>query len=97
MKFKAAFLWSAIGILLLVPCSVFGQLSEKEKQQQEQEKKQELERKTYGLIDEIAGGALVSNYPRTVRICWPQRPSYFGTTMNRAREISSGTRSTSSI
>lgn len=63
MKFKAAFLWSAIGILLLVPCSVFGQLSEKEKQQQEQEKKQELERKTYGLIDEIAGGALSLKLP----------------------------------
>jgi hypothetical protein len=44
---------------LIVNCgTVAAQISEKEKQEKEAERKQELERKTYSLVDEVAGGAL---------------------------------------
>jgi hypothetical protein len=47
-----------IGVMLAAAPALHAQLSEAEKQKQETERKQQLERKTYALVDEIAGGAL---------------------------------------
>jgi hypothetical protein len=47
-----------VGLLLASAPALHAQLSETEKQKQETERKQQLERKTYALVDEIAGGAL---------------------------------------
>jgi hypothetical protein len=65
MNLKSALLLSMLGVatLALPSFPVAAQLSEKEKQQQEQIKKQELDRKTYSLVDEIAGGALSLKLP----------------------------------
>src|SRR6185503_12083624 len=47
-----------IGVLVAAAPALRAQLSEKEKQEKEAEQKKQLERKTYALVDEIAGGAL---------------------------------------
>lgn len=43
--------------LLLISLSGFAQVSDKEKREKEAERKQQIERKTYVLVDEIAGAA----------------------------------------
>jgi hypothetical protein len=43
--------------LLLISLSAFAQVSDKEKREKEAERKQQIERKTYVLVDEIAGAA----------------------------------------
>lgn len=43
--------------------SAMAQVSEREKQEKEAERKQQLERKTYSLVEEIAGGALGLKLP----------------------------------
>jgi hypothetical protein len=59
MSIKAAISASVFcfSLLLLVSVSGFAQVSEKEKKEKEAERKQQIERKTYVLVDEIAGGA----------------------------------------
>lgn len=54
---------SFVSIVLLIPASVAAQVSEKEKAQQELDRKQQIERKTYGLVEEIAAGALGLKLP----------------------------------
>lgn len=49
--------------LALMSVSATAQVSEREKQEKEAERKLELERKTYSLIEEIAGGALGLKLP----------------------------------
>jgi hypothetical protein len=44
-------------LLLLISLSAFAQVSDKEKREKEAERKQQIERKTYALVDEIAGAA----------------------------------------
>jgi hypothetical protein len=44
-------------LLLLISISAFAQVSDKEKKEKEAERKQQIERKTYVLVDEIAGAA----------------------------------------
>jgi hypothetical protein len=51
-----------VSFLLLV-CSAMAQVGEKEKQEKETERRQQLEHKTYGLVDEIASGALSLKLP----------------------------------
>jgi hypothetical protein len=48
-----------LGLLLLLPLSAspLAQVSDKEKQEKEAERKQQIERKTYVLVEEIAGAA----------------------------------------
>jgi len=48
-----------LGLSLLLPLSfsAFAQVSDKEKQEKENERKQQVERKTYVLVDELAGAA----------------------------------------
>lgn len=46
-----------VSILLLLSPSVLAQVSDKEKAEKELERKQQLERKTYALVEEIASGA----------------------------------------
>jgi len=46
-----------LSLLLIVSLSVFGQVNDKEKREKEAERKQQIERKTYELVDEIAGAA----------------------------------------
>src|SRR5258705_13836219 len=43
--------------LLLISLSAFAQVSDKETTEKEAERKQQIERKTYVLVDEIAGAA----------------------------------------
>jgi hypothetical protein len=59
MSIKAAISASVFrfSLLLLVSVSGFAQVSEKEEKEKEAERKQQIERKTYVLVDEIAGGA----------------------------------------
>jgi len=52
--FSASIFWFA---LLLISLSAFAQESDKEKREKEAERKQQIERKTYVLVDEIAGAA----------------------------------------
>lgn len=52
-----------VSMLFLVPQTVTAQVGEKEKAQQERERKQQLERKTYVLVDEIVAGALSLKLP----------------------------------
>jgi hypothetical protein len=52
-----------LGLLLLTFPPVAAQVSEKEKKEREAERKQQLERKTYALVDEIANGALSLKLP----------------------------------
>ena len=55
---KAAFSASLFCFaLLLISLSAFAQVSDKEKREKEAERKQQIERKTYVLVDEIAGAA----------------------------------------
>src|SRR6185295_19493148 len=49
--------------LTLMSVSTTAQVSEREKQEKEAERKQQLERKTYSLVEEIAGGALGLKLP----------------------------------
>jgi hypothetical protein len=49
--------------LPLTSVCVLGQTSEQEKKEKEAERKQQLERKTYSLVEEIAGGALGLKLP----------------------------------
>ena len=44
-------------MLLLISLSAFAQVSDNEKREKEAERKQQIERKTYVLVDEIAGAA----------------------------------------
>jgi len=46
-----------LSLLLLIALSAFAQVSDKEKREKEAERKQQIERKTYALVDEIAGAA----------------------------------------
>ena len=46
-----------LSLLLLISFSAFAQVSDKEKREKEAERKQQIERKTYVLVDEIAGAA----------------------------------------
>src|SRR4030095_3674086 len=59
MSIKAKFSGALCNLLLLliVFFPVFGQLSGKEKKEKEAERKQQLERKAYVLLNEIAGAA----------------------------------------
>jgi hypothetical protein len=50
-------------LLLLSSSSVVAQVSEKEKKEKEAEQKQQLERKAYALVEEIANGALSLKLP----------------------------------
>ena len=52
-----------VSMLLLGCSSAAAQVSEKEKQEKEAERKQQLEHKTYVLVDEIASGALSLKLP----------------------------------
>ena len=52
-----------LSLLFLMSISVAAQVSEQEKKEKEAERKQQLERKTYALVDEIAGGALSLKLP----------------------------------
>jgi len=55
---KAAFSASLFCLaLLLISLAAFAQVSEKEKREKEAERRQQIERKTYVLVDEIAGAA----------------------------------------
>lgn len=64
MRIKATFQASLFFVsFLLIFSSAAAQVSEKEKQEQEAERKQQLERKTYVLVDEIASGALSLKLP----------------------------------
>ena len=55
---KTAFSASLFSLaLLLISFSAFAQVSDKEKREKEAERKQQIERKTYVLVDEIAGAA----------------------------------------
>lgn len=49
--------------MLLIAPSVAGQAGEKEKKEKELERRQQIERKTYVLVDEIANGALGLKLP----------------------------------
>src|ERR1043166_876974 len=59
MRFKFSFFNFAflLLVLLLGPTCVGAQVDEKEKAQKEAEQRQELERKTFALVDEIVSGA----------------------------------------
>lgn len=65
MKIKSTIWWTLSGVfvLLLVFFPAASQTSDKEKAGQEQKKQQELERKTYALVEEIAGAALSLKLP----------------------------------
>jgi hypothetical protein len=52
-----------VSLLLILCAPIAGQVSEREKAQQELERKQQLERKTYVLVEEIAAGALSLKLP----------------------------------
>jgi hypothetical protein len=52
-----------ISIMLLIAPSVAGQAGEQEKKEKELERRQQLERKTYVLVEEIASGALGLKLP----------------------------------
>jgi len=59
MSIKSTLSKSLFGfsLLLLISLSAFAQVSDKEKREKEAERKQQIERKTYALVDEIAGAA----------------------------------------
>ena len=59
MSIKSTISRSVFGLslLLLISLSAFAQVSDKEKREKEAERKQQIERKTYILVDEIAGAA----------------------------------------
>src|ERR1043165_1192181 len=59
MRFKFSFFNFSflLLVLLLGPTCVGAQVDEKEKAQKEAEQRQELERKTFALVDEIVSGA----------------------------------------
>ena len=59
MSIKSTLLRSLFGLslMLLISVSVFAQVSDKEKREKEAERKQQIELKTYVLVDEIAGAA----------------------------------------
>src|SRR6185436_6732129 len=64
MRIKAILTGSLLCLsLLAVSLPVAAQVSEQEKQEKEAERKQQLERKTYALVDEIAAGALSLKLP----------------------------------
>jgi hypothetical protein len=65
MKIKAIFPASLlfISILLLISSSVAAQVGEKEKKEKEAERQQQLEHKSYVLVEEIASGALSLKLP----------------------------------
>lgn len=58
IKSSLAVSFLCIGFLLASAPALHAQLGEKEKREKEAEQKQQLERKTYALVDEIASGAL---------------------------------------
>ena len=59
MSIKSTLSRSLFGLSLLLPLSLsaFAQFTDKEQQQKEAERKQQIERKTYVLVDELAGAA----------------------------------------
>ncbi len=59
MSIRATISRLLLGLLLLLPLSAssLAQVSDKEKQEKEAERKQQIERKTYVLVEEIAGAA----------------------------------------
>lgn len=59
MSIKSILSNSLLGfsLLLLISFSAFAQVSDQEKREKEAERKQQIERKTYALVDEIAGAA----------------------------------------
>jgi hypothetical protein len=64
MRIKAILTGSLLCLsLLAVSVPVAAQVSEQEKQEKEAERKQQLERKTYALVDEIAAAALSLKLP----------------------------------
>lgn len=65
MSIKTTFSRSffCLSLVLLISISAAAQVSEREKREKEAEQKQQLERKTYALVEEIAGGALSLKLP----------------------------------
>ena len=57
IKFTRSRSLFGLSLMLLISLSAFAQVSDKEKTEKEAERKQQIERKTYVLVDEIAGAA----------------------------------------